>query len=169
MSGTLAASHPYVRSSDTAPGVTGWNAELAGEAVTGYGDPGGASRFFYTVRDDPLNGLPRFRYEAKAPTEERPRVNGISHPTTKPLDLMRWLLRLVCPPNGTILDPFLGSGTTAEAALLEGFRCIGIEREADYLPLIEARLSRQRDPVRAIELAGDDPGLFAWLHEEGTA
>lgn len=96
-----------------------------------YGDEGGASRFF-----------PVFRYEAKAPSSERPSVNGIAHPTVKPLDLMRWLVRLVTPPGGIVLDPFAGSGTTAEACIHEHMRCITIEREADYLPLIVARLSK---------------------------
>lgn len=90
-------------------------------------DGGGASRFFYV---------------AKAPKKERPLVDGIAHPTVKPLALMRWLCRLVTPEGGTILDPFAGSGTTLEAAALEGFKAIGIEREADYLPLIQARLDR---------------------------
>lgn len=93
------------------------------------GDRGGASRFF-----------PVFRFEAKAPTAERPRVDGVAHPTVKPLALMRWLTRLVTPPGGTVLDPFLGSGTTAQAARAEGFRCIGVEREDSYLPLIRSRL-----------------------------
>jgi len=84
----------------------------------------------------------RFFYVAKAPAKERPKVDGIAHPTVKPLTLMRWLCRLVTPPNGLILEPFAGSGTTVEAALLEGFRVIAIEREADYLPLIQARLDR---------------------------
>ncbi len=60
----------------------------------------------------------------------------------KPLDLMRWLVRLVTPPGGLVLDPLAGSGTTAEACVLEGMRCIAIEREADYLPLIAARMAR---------------------------
>jgi site-specific DNA-methyltransferase (adenine-specific) len=96
----------------------------------------GASRVF-----------PVFRYEAKAPTEERPVVAGVAHPTVKPLDLMRWLVRLVTPPGGVCLDPFAGSGTTAEACVLEGFRCIAIEREPTYLPLIVARLARPMQPV----------------------
>lgn len=96
-------------------------------------DSGGASRFF-----------PVFRYEAKAPDHERPRVNGIAHPTVKPLDLMRWLIRLVTPTGGVVLDPFAGSGTTLEAALLEGFRVVAIERDPDYLPLIVHRLDRAR-------------------------
>ena len=61
------------------------------------------------------------------------------HPTVKPVALMRWLVRLVTPPGGIVLDPFLGSGTTAVAAILEGFDWIGCELTDDYLPIIEAR------------------------------
>ncbi len=93
----------------------------------GYGGEGGASRFYFI---------------AKAPTDERPRVGDTAHPTVKPLDLMRWLVRLVTPPGGVVLDPFAGSGTTAEACIHEHKRCITIEREADYLPLIVARLTK---------------------------
>jgi site-specific DNA-methyltransferase (adenine-specific) len=104
-----------------------------GMTVTGaeYDDEGGASRFF-----------PTFRYEAKAGTDERPNVDGVFHPTVKPLELMRWLVRLATPKGGTILEPFAGSGTTLEAALVEGFTVIGIERDATYLPLIEARITK---------------------------
>ena len=115
-------------------------------------ETGSASRFF-----------PAFRYEAKAPTTERIRLNGSAHATVKPLDLMRWLVRLVTPPGGVVLDPFAGSGTTAEAALLEGFRCITIEREPDYLPLIVQRINRRRDPVAATRAAPDGPSLFDLL------
>ena len=87
-------------------------------------------------------GASRFFYVAKAPKSERPVVDGTAHPTVKPLALMRWLVRMVTPPGGTVLDPFAGSGTTLEAAMLEGFNVIGIEREADYLPLIHARIER---------------------------
>ena len=97
-------------------------------ASGGQADEGGASRFFYT---------------AKAPKRERPNVDGVQHPTVKPLSIMRWMLRLVTPPGGTVLDPFAGSGTTIEAALIEGFSPIGIEMEADYLPLIQQRIDRQ--------------------------
>jgi len=72
---------------------------------------------------------------------------GIAHPTVKPLDLMRWLVRLVTPPGGIVLEPFAGSGTTAEACIVEGFRCIAIEREADYLPLILQRITKPIEPV----------------------
>ncbi|MEV5001979.1 DNA-methyltransferase [Nocardioides sp. LML1-1-1.1] len=121
-------------------------------ATETYGDTGGASRFFYV---------------AKASSEERPRVDGVAHPTVKPLELMRWLVRLITPPGGVVLEPFAGSGTTVEAAVIEGFRCVAIEREAEYLPLIEARIARRRDPVRAVQLAGDDAGLFG-LFEAGA-
>ena len=92
------------------------------------GDSGGASRFFYT---------------AKANKKERPYTeDGTKHPTVKPLALMRYLVRLVTPPDGLVLDPFGGSGTTAEACLLEGMRCAIIEKELDYIPLIELRIER---------------------------
>ncbi|MDO4243507.1 MAG: site-specific DNA-methyltransferase [Actinomyces sp.] len=99
-----------------------------------YDETGGASRFF-----------PVFRWEPKAPPSERPKVDGVAHPTVKPLALMRWLVRLVTPYGGTVLEPFAGSGTTVEAALAEGMRCVAIEREAQYLPLIRERVRRARD------------------------
>jgi len=119
-------------------GVAGYNG-VGGTSLIGYGDTGGASRFF-----------PVFRYEPKAPTHERPRDGAAAHPTVKPLDLMRWLVRLVTPPGGVVLDPFAGSGTTAEACVIEGFRCIAVEREADYLPLIVTRLTKPIQPVLEI-------------------
>jgi len=72
------------------------------------------------------------------------------HPTVKPVALMRWLVRLVTPPGGTVLDPFAGSGTTLVAATLEGFDAIGIEMTDDYLPIIEGRVAwaeQQTDEV----------------------
>lgn len=114
-----------------APGA-GWGMTATGAE---YADEGGASRFF-----------PVFRYEAKAPTSERPNAGGVQHPTVKPLDLMRWLVRLVTPVGAVVLEPFAGSGTTAEACVLEDRQCIAIEREADYLPLIVSRLQK---PVQA--------------------
>ena len=121
---------------NAARAVYGQNAEGGFTTMETYGDSGGASRFF-----------PTFRYEAKAPTAERPRAGETVHPTVKPLDLMRWLVRLVTPPGGTVLEPFAGSGTTAEACVIEGFRCIAVEREADYLPLIVQRLTKPIEPV----------------------
>ena len=93
----------------------------------GHDDTGGASRFFYT---------------AKASSAERPKDGDVAHPTVKPLDLMRYLVRLVTPPGGTVLEPFAGSGTTAEACIVEGFKCIAIEMTDDYLPLIVQRITK---------------------------
>jgi hypothetical protein len=105
------------------------------DQVKAPGDSGGASRFF-----------PVFRYQAKASADERPRVGGVEHSTVKPLELMRWLVRLVTPPGGTVLEPFAGSGTTAEAAVLGGFACVAIEGESEYLPLIIQRLDKPLQP-----------------------
>ena len=76
------------------------------------------------------------RYHSCNPKTQRKNI----HPTVKPLDLMRYLCRLITPPQGTILEPFAGSGTTLCAAALEGFKPIGIEREAEYIEIIKARL-----------------------------
>jgi hypothetical protein len=119
--------------------------------MNGHGDSGGASRFFYV---------------AKADSGERVTIDGVAHPTVKPLALMRWLVRLVTPPGGVVLEPFAGSGTTVEACILEGFRCVAIEREADYLPLITQRIHRRRNPVAAVRALAEDGGLFDLLDEE---
>lgn len=89
----------------------------------GLGDVGGASRFFYC---------------AKASKAER---RESKHPTVKPLKLMRHLVRLTTPPDGIVLDPFAGSGTTLEAAILEGFNFVGIEKQTSYIPDIQARIN----------------------------
>lgn len=92
--------------------------------ATGERSTGNAARFFYC---------------AKASRADRSANN--THPTVKPTDLMRYLCRLVTPPGGLILDPFLGSGSTGKAAVLEGFRFVGIEREATYLDIAERRIA----------------------------
>lgn len=112
---------------ESAESGNGWGMTKTGAE---YDDKGGASRFFYV---------------AKAPKSQRPNVDGVAHPTVKPLDLMRWLVRLVTPPGGTVLDPFVGSGTTMEAAVLEGFSVIGIERDRDYVALIKQRMGPYRN------------------------
>jgi site-specific DNA-methyltransferase (adenine-specific) len=85
------------------------------------------------------NGTQRFFYCAKASPSER--GEGNSHPTVKPLALMRYLCRLVTPPGGIVLDPFAGSGSTGKACALEGFRFICIERETEYCKIAEARIA----------------------------
>jgi hypothetical protein len=85
-----------------------------------------------------LGDAARFFYCAKASKADRGDGNG--HPTVKPTELMRYLCRLVTPPGGVVLDPFMGSGSTGKAAVLEGFRFIGIEREAEYLEIARGRI-----------------------------
>ena len=96
-----------------------------------------------------LNGQGKYFYTAKASKAERPKVDGIAHSTVKPLALMRWLVRMVTPPGGTCLDRFAGSGTTIEACLLEGMRCMAVEEDATYLPLIGVRMRRQMPELEA--------------------
>jgi site-specific DNA-methyltransferase (adenine-specific) len=102
--------------------MDGWGMDGNNETV-GFGDTGSAARFFYT---------------AKATKAER---QGVTHPTVKPLDLMAYLCRLVTPPGGIVLDPFMGSGTTIKAAISEGFQAIGIEREPAYFAMAEHRMN----------------------------
>jgi site-specific DNA-methyltransferase (adenine-specific) len=89
----------------------------------GFNDTGTATRFFYT---------------AKANKADR---TWSKHPTVKPLDLMYWLVKLVTPPHGTIIDPFAGSGTTLQAAVENGFHVIGCELEPEYIKDIERRMT----------------------------
>jgi site-specific DNA-methyltransferase (adenine-specific) len=102
-------------------------------------------------REPVLGGLPEPEYDHSGPRghvlngdgtpRPRPRPRANQHPTVKPTDLMRHLVRLVTPVGGIVLDPFLGSGTTALAAEMEGFEWVGIEREAEYAAIAEARLN----------------------------
>jgi site-specific DNA-methyltransferase (adenine-specific) len=109
---------------------------------------GGPSRFFYTTKANKKereaglvmlreNGMKKANPYAGT-SGPQPRAN--THPTVKPIDLMRYLCKLVTPLGGTILDPFSGSGTTLCAAVQEGFNSIGIEREEEYCEIAEARV-----------------------------
>ena len=121
----------------------------------GFGDIGGASRFFYVAKAskrDRNEGLEELEPQRHSDREKDDGVGGDNprnrtnqprqnfHPTVKPTDLMRYLIKLVTPPNGIVLDPFTGSGSTGKAAILEGFRFIGIEMTEDYIPIIDGRL-----------------------------
>lgn len=96
----------------------------------------------------------RFHYSAKADSDDR---LGSRHPTVKPVDLMQWLVRLVTPKNGTVLDPFAGTGSTAEACFREGMQCVVFEREAAYQADIRRRMAlclggkeeRRRESIKA--------------------
>jgi hypothetical protein len=100
--------------------------------VRGHTDSGGASRFFYIAKAS------RAEREAglDAPAGER----ACTHPTVKPIALMRHLVRLVTPKGGTVLDPFMGSGSTGCAAMLEGMRFVGIDITAEYVDIAERRI-----------------------------
>jgi site-specific DNA-methyltransferase (adenine-specific) len=105
-------------------GLYGDGAWISG---SNHNDSGGASRFFYVAKAS--------RSERNAGLERN------IHPTVKPVALMKYLIRLVVPKGGVVLDPFLGSGTTAVAAIEEGVEWIGCEREPEYVEIIKARVA----------------------------
>jgi DNA modification methylase len=149
----------------TNPNPMDWgNGRTDGDIVKGHTDNGGsAARFFYCAK-----ASKRDRDEGLKGFEEKPTVSNMcsgsvqqsgegerldgnplpkranNHPTVKPTDLMRYLCRLVTPPGGTVLDPFMGSGSTGKAAMLEGFDFIGIERDPEYVKIAEARIGAAR-------------------------
>lgn len=109
-----------------------------------------ASRIFYAAkasrreRDAGCDHLPAKALEIFANAGRSPRSARLArnrHPTVKPLSLMRWLVRLACPPGGIVLDPFCGSGSTGCAAVLEQRRFLGIEIDAGYLDVADARIT----------------------------
>lgn len=113
------------------------------------------------------NSTSRFFYSAKASAADR---RGSDHPTVKPHELMRWLVRLVCPPGGRILDPFAGSGSTGWAAAAEGFECVLIERETKYQADIRRGIADLQINSTPIDTPAEDalPGqasLFSNLTE----
>lgn len=122
-----------------------------------YGDEGSAARFFYcpkAQKKDRNEGLEEFEEKEwvqfqtanggsgkpSSISEGRNTKHRNTHPTVKPTELMKYLVRMVTPPNGVVLDPFMGSGSTGKAALLEGFSFIGIEKEQEYIDIAEARI-----------------------------
>lgn len=144
--------------------------EVSDRTMTGFGDSGGASRFFYcakTAKSERNAGLPVGMKN--------------DHPTVKPVALMEWLVRMVTPPGGTVLDPFCGSGTTMVAAERLGFDGIGIDRDDDdkYLAIARHRVRHaseleyeagQSPPPAPSPVPTDDSGvldLFPEAHREG--
>lgn len=123
------------------------------------GDSGSAARFFYCAkagnkeRNAGLDGFEEKRPDQRTATgmgtfeEKGVAKQANHHPTVKPTELMRYLCRLVTPPNGTVLDPFCGSGSTGKAAVLEGFNFVGIEQDAEYADIAKARI-RHTDECR---------------------
>lgn len=117
----------------------------------GYGDSGSAARFFYCAKAskrDRNEGLDGFELKERGLPNQgmqnmdggRDRLRANHHPTVKPTELMRYLCRLVTPPKGIVLDPFMGSGSTGKAAMYEGFEFVGIELTDEYLPIAKARI-----------------------------
>ena len=116
-------------------------------------DFGTAARFFYCAKAskrDRNEGLDEEFQAKKSDTqdavaaglwEQMNAAHKNHHPTVKPTDLMRYLCKLVTPPNGTVLDPFMGSGSTGKAAILDGFDFIGIEQSEEYIKIAEARIN----------------------------
>jgi site-specific DNA-methyltransferase (adenine-specific) len=140
---------------DVGYSASSYQMSYQGRANRSHNDSGGASRFFYvaraskTDRNEGLEDLPEIgskRYgdrNAGTLPQQTPQSEVLAknfHPTVKPTALMEYLVKLVTPEGGTVLDPFTGSGSTGKAALLNGFKFIGIELTADYLPIIEGRL-----------------------------
>jgi DNA modification methylase len=120
----------------------GYVGSILGKEIPMY-KPGGRwpANLIHDGSEEPcalLGDAARFFYCAKASKADRGAENV--HPTVKPTELMRYLVRLVTPPGGVVLDPFMGSGSTGKAAVLEGFRFIGIEREAEYLEIARGRI-----------------------------
>lgn len=151
----VVAGFPYSKST----GGDGYqNSMFCGGKKTGghgLGDAGSAARFFYCAkaskrdRDEGLEGFEPRKVETmnnySAPSKGRtadknggPRAN--IHPTVKPTDLMRYLCRLVTPIGGVVLDPFMGSGSTGKAAMLEGFQFIGCEMSPEYMEIAKERI-----------------------------
>ena len=105
--------------------MTGDN--YANRSRVSHADSGGASRFYYIAKPS--------KKEKNAGTTKN------THPTVKSVSLMRWLVRLITPPGGVVLDPFCGSGSTGVACVEEGFEFVGIEQSSEYVKIAEDRIS----------------------------
>ena len=124
---------------------------------------GGASRFFYCPkvskgeRNEGLDGFEDKKVEINTPhnsktLEERyDMTSKNTHPTVKPQALMSYLIKLVTPKGGTVLDPFMGSGSTGKAAVKDGYSFIGIEREEEYFQIAEGRINAEAGPVKILK------------------
>lgn len=164
------------------PNPMDWgNGRSDGGVVKGHDDNGGsASRFFYCAkasnrdRDEGLDGfLPAKTNDGRKVDADNAYQRGATlrqniHPTVKPTDLMRYLCRLITPPNGVILDPFMGSGSTGKAALLEGFGFIGCELSPEYLEIAKARIEavQKQEAKTVAKLCALQMNLFNGLTHE---
>ena len=151
------ASGPTLRDGNTSVARGKFNGLAAGREPAFHNDSGSAARFFYCAKAskaDRDHGLENFAKQKAGMLSETsgqhmtrrdegyevaPRAN--THPTVKPTELMRYLCRLVTPPGGHVLDPFLGSGSTGRGAIMEGFDFTGIELTEEYVPIARARIA----------------------------
>jgi site-specific DNA-methyltransferase (adenine-specific) len=136
-------------------------------------DTGSAARFFYCAkasradRNEGIGGSDTPAVQTEATMRDRENAdwqerNGNHHPTVKPTDLMAYLCRLVTPPGGTVLDPFMGSGSTGKAAMREGFRFVGIDMTPEYVAIAEARIKFEYERVETERIeASRQPDMFA--------
>ena len=130
-----------------------YSGDVLSSSAGGFGDDGSAARYFYcpkTSKSERNEGLFEFddkqyshdgrKKSIENPYQRNKSISKNSHPTVKPVELMKYLCRLVTPKGGTVLDPFMGSGSTGMAAKDEGFNFIGIEREKEYFKISEQRI-----------------------------
>lgn len=132
-------------------------------ALNGHGDEGSASRYFYHAKAskaDRDEGLEDFelknnmRVNATRKNEEAKTSTMLQnpHPTVKPTQLMRYLVKLVTPQGGLVLDPFMGSGSTGKACMLEGMRFVGMELSEEYAKIAQARIEYAYNQARLLHI-----------------
>tara|TARA_Y100000034_G_scaffold6198_1_gene6752 strand:- start:61 stop:1068 length:1008 start_codon:yes stop_codon:yes gene_type:complete len=135
--------------------------DVISDEMIGYGNGGSASRYFYCPKvsrkerdgglDDMKDGKPvRWNKAGEWTNDTTPAKN--THPTVKPVELMKYLCRLVTPEGGTVLDPFMGSGSTGMAAKSEGFEFIGIEKEEEYYKVADKRIKNAPLPEQTLPM-----------------
>jgi DNA modification methylase len=138
-----------------------------------YGDKGGASRFFYVAKASKAErnkGLDEFEEKRMEGRDEgqdersvafkaRPTPMANVHPTVKPVKLMQYLVKMITPPNGIVLDPFCGSGTTGVACKLDGFQFVGLEQDPEYAKIAEARIANYKPDISITKKSKEKPNL----------
>jgi DNA modification methylase len=137
------------------------------------GDKGGASRFFYVAKasksernkgledfeEKRMEGRDEGQDERSVAFKARPTPMANIHPTVKPIKLMQYLVKMITPPNGIVLDPFCGSGTTGVACKLEGFRFVGLEQDPEYAKIADARITNYEPEVTITKKTKEKPNL----------
>ncbi|MFZ6655909.1 DNA-methyltransferase [Undibacterium sp. TJN19] len=158
------ASAPVRGTEASAASISRVTSERERVAGSFHGDKGSAARFFYCAKACPADrhsGLgeivPQFKcgsllHDAENLTDR----NGNHHPTVKPTDLMAYLIRLVTPACGTVLDPFMGSGSTGKAATRENMQFIGIELDPDYVAIAQARIKHEQTMAETAQAVEDE-------------